>query len=111
MSTESARSDHAGLGQAMANVDQQEAEDEQEENIATGTEQAMADVLPPVFSTHSNATRNRVLAEQHTLRAIIADLDDKIAALNAERTDAMLAYSGLEANRRALENGREETKR
>lgn len=105
MSTESPRSDHAGIGQAMANVDQQEAEDEQEENIANGTEQAMQEVLPPVFRTHSTAVRARIAADQLALKQIIADLDAKIAALNEERTDAMLSYSAGEAARRALENG------
>lgn len=99
------RADSDGLSQAMANVDRQEAADEQDEDIAIGTEQALTETLPPVFRTHSNAVRARLTADQYALKQIIADLDEKIASLNAERTDAMLSYSAGEAARRALETG------
>lgn len=105
MTTESPRSDHDGLSQAMANVDEIEHEEAQSEELVNGTEHAMQEALPPVFRTHSNAVRARLTADQYALQQIIADLDAKIAGLNAERTDAMLSYSAGEAAKRALGNG------
>ena len=58
------------------------------------------------FSTHSQALAGRLMAEERSLRETVADIDAKIAALNEERTDAMLAYSGVEHALRALETGR-----
>ncbi len=60
----------------------------------------------PVFTTHSNALAGMLIAHERQLKEKVADIDAKIAELNAERTDAMLAESGVSAALQALQNNR-----
>lgn len=59
-----------------------------------------------VFNTHSNALAGRLIAEENALREVVADLDAQIAKLQEERTDAMLAHSGVAHALQALQKGR-----
>ena len=59
----------------------------------------------PVFTTHSHGVGALLAAQELALREIVADIDAKIAQLQAERTDAMLAYSMINAGKAARERG------
>lgn len=56
----------------------------------------IAGAAPP-FNTHSVALAGKLNAEAEGYKSQVADVDAKIAALQAERTDLMLAYSMLSA--------------
>lgn len=69
---------------------------------------AVASALSPeasirVFTTHTDALKGQMAAETHRLKAIVEDIDRKIAALNIERDNAMLAYSGISAAMTAMD--------
>lgn len=69
---------------------------------------AVSDALKPaapLFNTHSQALAGRLLAEERALKEIVANLDARIAELNAERTDAMLAESGIVRALEGLQRG------
>jgi hypothetical protein len=74
-------------------------------DVAQAVEDALADQSAPVFNTHSTALAGKMMAEAEGYRSMIADIDAKIEALNAERTDVMLAYSMLSKGIEAKENG------
>lgn len=57
------------------------------------------------FNTHSQALAGRLIAEERALVEIVADIDDKIRKLNDERTDAMLAHSGISNALAAMQRG------
>lgn len=57
------------------------------------------------FNTHSQALAGRLIAEERALVEIVADIDEKIARLNDERTDAMLAHSGISNALSAMQRG------
>lgn len=59
------------------------------------------------FNTHSNALAGRLIAEERALIEIVADIDAKIADLQAQRTDAMLAHSMISHALGAGQRGRE----
>jgi microsomal dipeptidase-like Zn-dependent dipeptidase len=69
-------------------------------------EAALSTPTQPVNTTHSNALAGMLLAHERQLKEKVADIDSKIAELNAERTDAMLAESGVSAALRALQNNK-----
>jgi hypothetical protein len=79
-----------------------------EEEISQQEENAVAEALgkkePPVFNTHSTALAGEMASKGKAYVAMVADIDAKIAALQAERTDLMLAYSMLDHGMQAREN-------
>jgi len=92
-----------GLGEALRRVDAGAAA---EGSAVTAVEKALtAPVGKPIFNTHSNALAGEFNARAESLKAQIAEVDAKIAALNAERTDLMLTYSMLAKGMQARETG------
>lgn len=49
----------------------------------------------PIFRTHSSALAGEITAKAESYKAMVAEIDAKLAQLEAERTDLMLAYSML----------------
>lgn len=90
---------------AMQKVDQVEQHIDNAIDIADTIAKAI-DAPAPVYTTHSHGVDALFAAQEISLKAIVADIDAKIAALQAERTDAMLAYSMLSAGRMAKETNR-----
>ena len=76
----------------------------QDAAIGTAVAEALARSAP-VFNTHSQALAGRLIAEERALKEIVADIDARIAELNAQRTDAMLAESGIARALEALQRG------
>ena len=92
----------ANLSEAMQ---QAGAADDLSRTLSASVSEGVAGKVK-IFNTHSQALAGRLMAEEHALREVVADIDAQIAALNDQRTDAMLAYSGVEHALRALETGR-----
>ncbi len=88
------------LRTAMKSVEAIEGVQHQDATIARRVADAVA-APAPVFNTHSHGVDALLASQELSLKAIVADLDSKIAALEAERTDAMLAFSMLNAARLA----------
>jgi ABC-type amino acid transport substrate-binding protein len=88
----------------MANADKV-ADEELTRDLAKRTEDAMQ-APAPIFNTHSQALAGRLVAEERALIEQCADIDAKIAALQAERTDVLLAQSGITAALGAMERNR-----
>ena len=82
------------------------SEDELRNQLAATVSEAIAAPAAPVFNTHSQALAGRLIAEQRALIEIVADIDAQLGALNAQRTDAMLAQSGITNALAALERGK-----
>lgn len=82
-------------------VEADENKDEQITQAVAKTAEQLLDDPAPVVTTHSHGVEALLAAQEISLKGIVADLDAKIALLNAERTDAMLAYSMLNAGRAA----------
>ena len=92
-----------------ANIVQQ-AMESADQTLAAAQEQiahdAVAEALAggvPVFNTHSHNLRLKMDAEQETIRQAVEAIDAQITALNAERDDWMLAYSGISALHMAIQ--------
>jgi hypothetical protein len=75
-----------------------------EKQEQAAVEEALAKKDPPVFNTHSTALAGEMASKGKAYIAMVADVDAKIAALQAERTDLMLAYSMLNHGMQAREN-------
>lgn len=76
-----------------------------DEEIAAAVAESMA--LPaPVFNTHSLALVGLLVAQERGLSEKAADIRKRIADLEAEYTDIMLAQSGVTHALRAIEDGR-----
>lgn len=91
--------EEAPLSIAMRNV----LNDEQ---IAAALAESMAVPAPPVFNTHSQALVGLLVAQENGLREKAADVRQRIADLEAEYTDIMLAQSGVTHALRAITDGR-----
>ena len=87
--------------QAIAAARQTEQESELVEAVREGVA-----AQAKVFNTHSQALAGRLIAEERALVEVVADIDAKIAKLNEERTDAMLAHSMVSHALQAAERGR-----
>lgn len=99
-----ARSDSDGLSAALkaaAASDQGSVTDTTSKAIA----KALNDRQAPVFSTYSDGFLATCAAEEMRLKDAVADIDAQIAGLNAQRTNAMLAFSMVQAARLAREKG------
>lgn len=91
------------LSEAMAAADAAGAQDGQDTGTGLTTQQqgeeavgeALSKSMAPIFNTHSQALAGRLIAEEKALINIVGDIDRRIAELNAERDDAMLAHSGI----------------
>lgn len=86
---------------AARGVERTEQQDGKIKQAIAKTAEAALDTTAPIVTTHSHGVDALFAAQEISLKSIIADLDAKIALLNAERTDAMLAYSMLSAGRAA----------
>jgi hypothetical protein len=78
-----------------------------DEALSAELQQAVSDGIAstPIFNTYSTALAGKLRAEADGYKAQVADIDAKIAALQAERTDLMLSYSMLSAAMSARERG------
>lgn len=100
MSQESESKDET-LSTAMKAADAAHAEDSTlDKQLEREVGKAIKTSPPPQpparrFNTHSASTATLLAAEGERVKMLVSDIDDKIAALNEERTDAMLAYSML----------------
>ncbi|XAI96310.1 hypothetical protein [Microcystis phage Mae-JY30] len=65
-----------------------------------------APATAPIFTTHSDGLAGEINAKAVAFKAMVAEVDAKIAALEAEREDLMLAYSMLSHAMTARETGR-----
>jgi hypothetical protein len=92
------RADSSGLSTAMRKVSEKE-------HAEAAVKQALDTRMDPVFNTHSHTVDAMFAAQEIALKALVGDIDAKIEQLQAERTDAMLAYSMLSAGRLAREKG------
>ena len=69
-----------------------------DERLEASVAAALAEpVAPPkpIFRTHSTALAGEIAAKAESYKAMVAEIDARIAALEAERTDLMLSYSML----------------
>lgn len=81
---------------AMRNADAGERQKEEGEDQQDAIAKALAAGIAGkarTFNTHSQALAGRLIAEERALNEIVADIDAKLAELNEQRTDAMLAHS------------------
>lgn len=101
------RSDGAGLSKAITAASQPPPDGAGDVNAKArdAVQKALNDTSLPVFNTFTHAIDALFAAQELTIKAQVADIDAKIAALNAERTNAMLAFSMLSAGRMAKEKG------
>lgn len=86
------------LSRAMQAADQPITTNE----IAAALEQK---ITGPIFNTHSTALAGEFRARADGLRLQIAEVDAKIALLDAERTDLMLTFSMISHGMTAREKG------
>lgn len=80
-------------------------EDVQTDAVEGAVERALQDRAPAIYNTHSIALAGEMNAKAEGIKLMVADMDAKIAALQAERTDLMLSYSMLSHGMQARENG------
>lgn len=101
--------DRSALSVAMRNADAANSDvaEKTGADLAKSVEEALTqDQGPPPFNSHSQSFAARLIAEERSLRETVGNIDAQIAALNAQRTDAMLAQSGITAALAALQRGK-----
>lgn len=92
---------------AMRNADASGVAERTGADLAKSVEEALTqDQGPPPFNSHSQSFAARLIAEERALRETAGNIDAQIAALNAQRTDVMLAQSGITAALNALQRGK-----
>jgi hypothetical protein len=73
-----------------------------DERLEAGVAAALSEPKP-IFRTHSTALAGEIAAKAESYKALVAEIDARIAALEAERTDLMLSYSMLSGAMNARE--------
>ena len=78
------------------------------ERVAADLKQAVAEGVANkarAYTAHSQATAERLFIEERAIVETLNEIDAKIAALNEERADAMVAYGAIRAARETLTGG------
>ncbi len=98
--------EQAGTGTIRQAMDGADQSAKTEAAAAVAVEKALSEGMGrPTFNTHSTALAGEFAAKAASIKAQVAEVDDKIAHLNAERDDLMLAYSMLSHGMTAREKG------